>query len=232
MKYKIKTILLLVALAFVVRASIAQTVLEPYLGYSVDLGNKELFSQVNLGTHLALINKPRYKMLLSLQGSLPVFSHAAVDQAFSVNPNLPLSTTAKRKSAAYAFSLALSHRFRLKGDNKNAFFGIVHFGAAEHSVKVRYVDYDKEQYTVLNSKTNYKKFGVFFGAGLHYERNLTDGRFFVQLIANTPLLNLSMSDQSLITNKYNYTALAPIGFNVGYSFDIGKKKTNVEKSNK
>ncbi len=200
----------------------AQTAVEPYAGYSVDLYNREHFSQINTGIQLAFINKPVYKMLVSLQGSFPLFPHAGTDAAFTADPGLSLSSFAKRKSGAHALSMALSHRFRMGDRNKkNSFSAVLNFGLAEHRIRVRYYGYDKKNYTVLNPHIDYKEIGVFFSAGVHYDRKFNDGRLFAQLTAGTPLL--------VKWNNYYYRSLAPLSLNIGYGFDIEKKNARASK---
>lgn len=219
MRYNLKTLSALSVLTALLYSGqlTAQITVEPYLGYSVDVHNREHFSQVNTGVYLGFINQPSYKMLVSFQGSFPVFPHTGADNAFTPDPGLPLNSIARRKTSAQALSVALSHRFRIGGRyKKNAFSAVLNFGVASHNIRVRYYDYDKENYTVLNPHIHHKKGGVFFGAGVHYDHKFKDGRLFAQFMAGSPLL--------IKWNQYYYKTLAPLSLNIGYGFDMNIKK--------
>ncbi len=223
--FKALTVLWLMAAILYNGRTAAQIALEPYIGYSIDTDNREHFSQINTGVQLAVINKPVYKMLVGIQGNFPLFPFAGTDQAFALNPDLPLTSIAKRKTSAQALSLLLSHRWKIGNRYKlNGFSAVLHVGIAEHTIRVRYYGYDKDHYTVLNPQTVQKHGGVFLGAGIHYDRKFYNSRLFAQLTINSPLLTR--------LDKHDYKTLTPLSLNVGYGFDIGKKKSGKQDSGK
>lgn len=196
--------------------SVGQTVVEPYVGYSIDLNNRETLTQVQPGVQVALVHKPFYKLLVSLQAGFPANAHKGADNAYASNPALPLQSLTERKTSARSFGLSLGNRFRVaQWRKRNALSALVSFGLAEHQINVRYLDRNSG-YTILNPHRNYERVGMFFGIGTQYDRQMGKGRLFTQLTVSSPLF--------VKWDKYHYKTMAPLAINVGYGFDIKKRK--------
>ncbi len=195
----------------------AQTI-EPYIGYAIDLNNKEHFGLSNLGIQYAMVDQPYYKLFLGVSGSISIPSNRGVASAFSPNTNLALMQTAQRRTNASILSLSLVNRFRVAAWQKNVVSAVVGAGLALHKIKVRHSGYDKENYSILNPHRNYSQGGIFGLVGTQYDRSVRNGRLFVQVTACTSLLTK--------WDEYYYQSLAPLSLNIGYGFDLTKSKSN------
>lgn len=196
----------------------AQNTIEPYMGYSIDLGNERTLSQVNIGLQYPVITHRVYQMLIGVRGGFPLNKHSRNDAAYTSEPSLPLSVTIGYEAKWYSCAISLGHRFRLiSWADKNTISSFVNAGVAYQSISVNHDGYNKDEYTVLNPHRSLKKAGVFIGGGIQYRRELGMGAIFLQPEVSSPPLVESL-------NNYNYKLPVPFAISIGYT--VGFKKRN------
>jgi len=195
----------------------AQNAIEPYIGYSIDLAGKQPLSQVNIGLQYPVIKHKVYQMLLRVQGGLPLSEHSGNDVAYTSDPMLPLDMTTGYTVKWYSAAFIIGNRFRLiSWADKNTISPFVNAGFVYHKIGVRYDDYDKEKYAVLDPHRSLKKIGLCIGAGIRYKRDLGNGAVFVQAeFLSSPAV------ESI--NNYNYKLPVPLSVNIGYVVEFKKK---------
>lgn len=196
----------------------AQTSIEPFVGYSIDVVNKESFSQANIGLQYAVLKKRAYQMLIGAQAGLPVSKHQGEDVAYTFDPALALSSVVPYKSKFYSYSFYLRHRFRIiSWADKNAISLFVNAGLVYQHIAVSHSGYDKEKYSILNPHRDLKKFGLNFGGGIQYKRKLRRGEIFLQTEAfSSPLVKS--------VNNYHYKLPVPLALNIGYIIDLKNRE--------
>lgn len=200
----------LLALLFVLPVlSYAQNIIEPYVGYSIDMANKPSFGQANIGLQYPVINHRVYQMLIRVQGALPLSNHSGIDAAYTSNPSLPLNITAAYKAKWYSAAFIIGNRFKVIAWYKNSISPFVNAGIAYQKINTAYDNYNMEQYTVLNPHRDLKKIGLCIGGGIQYKRNLGTGAVFLQAeVLSSPLVDS--------VNNYSYKLPVPLSINFGY----------------
>ncbi|MFT3949024.1 MAG: hypothetical protein QM763_18815 [Agriterribacter sp.] len=195
----------------------SQNVIEPYIGYSADLANKPLFSQVNFGLQYPVINHRVYQLLIRVQGGLPLSKNSGNDVAYTPDPSLPLNITPQYKAKWYSAAFIIGNRFRLiSWADKNTISPFVNAGVIYQKIAVDYNSYDKEKYTVLNPHRSLKKIGPCIGGGIQYKRDVGNGAVFMQVeFLSSPVVD------SL--NNYNYKLPVPLLINIGYVVEFNKR---------
>lgn len=195
----------------------AQTALEPYLGYGIDVNNKEALSQVHIGLQFPLVNKPIYQLLVGLRAGLPASKHNGTDVGYAVNAALPLNSSADYQTRLSSYSLVAINRLKIfSWRKKNSLSGFAQVGVAQHRMRVKHDNYD-EAYTLLNPHQQLDKIGVVIGGGFQYKRQVSMGHLFLQLDACSP---------PIVERHKNYHYKLPtlLSLNAGYAFTFNKKK--------
>lgn len=195
----------------------AQTALEPYLGYSIDVNNKEALSQVHIGLQFPLINKPIYQLLVGLRAGLPASKHNGTDVGYTPDAALSLNSSADYQTKLSSYALVCMNRFKIfSWREKNSLSGFVQVGVAQHRMTVKHSAYN-EAYTLLNPHQTMDKMGVFIGGGFQYKRQMGTGHAFAQLDASSP---------PAVERRKNYHYKMPtlLGLQLGYAFTFNKKK--------
>lgn len=210
---------LIIALLFFAAVK-AQTYLEPYLGFQMDLNNtNHKFKQLNTGLQVSFKSKGTYEFALQAQYGLPITEKSAA-AAYTSSPSLPvMANAAKKIKPAYA-SFAVQNRIAVAGGKTaNTFYVVLGAGVAYQNIKVRY-SYDKTNYVVLNPDKTLAVTGTYMAGGFMYIHKLQQGRIFAALNFNTPALGA--------TTKYpsSFKFMAPASISAGYSIIINNKKND------
>lgn len=196
----------------------AQNTLEPYIGHSIDVRNTPSQVQVNTGLQYPVINRRVYQMLIGINGGLPLYRRTGNDIAYTPDPSLPLSAAAGYETRWYSCAVSLVHRFRLiSWADKNAISLFVKAGFAYQNISVRYDNYNKDKYTVLDPHRSLEKTGPFIGGGIQYKYALSKGSVFAQTEFSSPVLVKNLYN-------YNYKIPAPFAINIGYVAAFKKRK--------
>ncbi|HRO45636.1 hypothetical protein [Agriterribacter sp.] len=195
----------------------AQNNVEPYIGYGIDVNNKQPLSQVNIGLQYPVINQRIYQMLIGVNGGLPLNKHTGNDVAYTSDLSLPLSTGTGYETKWYSCAVSLGHRFRLiSWADKNIISPFVKAGLAYQNIAVRYDSYNMDKYTVLNPHRSLKKTGLFIAGGIQYKCELNKGYIFAQAEISSPPLVESL-------NNYTYELPGPFTINIGYVVEFKKR---------
>lgn len=193
---------------------LAQTYLEPFIGYQTDLNSND-FKQLNTGLQCSFKKSKRYEFILQLQKSWPL-AFTTSQAAFTPNPSLPVYINAKKDIRPGAMSMAIGHRIKVAGKaTANIFSVIVFTGGTYQHIKVNY-QYDKNNYSILNPDKTQQRVGLFLSGGAEYMRIIKSGRIFFQLNAATPPAGKKPDYPS----SFNF--MAPLAFNAGYAVLIKK----------
>ncbi|HVM86717.1 MAG TPA: hypothetical protein VMT76_00920 [Puia sp.] len=193
--------------------SLSQFYVEPFAGYQKDMNNYKS-SFFNSGVQ-AVFKMRKYELLLQLQKNFPG-SWNAVDSAFTLNTSLPLYAPAQKNISISFFSVAFGNRFRIVGKDTGACLVVkLYTGLMFQKISVKY-EYDKNDYTVLNPDQSQNADGIFVSAGLEYMWQFKKSRFFADLNFSTP-------PWENLRYPSSYNLMAPLSFNIGYSFMISKK---------
>lgn len=201
----------------------AQIYLEPILGGRVALGNTAYnFFQVNIGAQYTVSKSRYYEIILQAMLSMPIATKGT-NQAYTLNPALPLSTDVVKTIKPYTFSFSLGHRIILAGaESPNQFALLLYSGLVNENIVVSYA-YDKENYIILNPDKSQERISLFISAGLEYMHQLPKGRIFGQVTVATPPFGGSI--------KYpaTFTYISPLNLNIGYSIPLEKNKPKGKK---
>lgn len=193
----------------------AQTEIEPFIGYNIDLGNRGSFKQANIGLQYPFLKKRAYQMVIGAQIGLPVNKRRGEDVAYTFDPSLTLNNNVPYKSRLYSYGFYLQHRFRIiSWSEKNTISLFVNGGIIYHNLAVSHSSYDKEKYSILNPHRDLKKFGLNVGAGIQYKRKFNKGVFFLQSNVFSP--------PAVKSNNYNYELPSPLAMHVGYIVEFKK----------
>ena len=212
-----KIISVLITINLFVGCSIAQSFIEPVIGYQIDLNNDNRFKQITSALQLSLKQNRRFELLFQLQKTWPN-RVSGNDSSFTLNPALPLYANAGKTIRASAMSITTGVRISLLGvKTKNIFSFIVYTGINFQRFAVRY-QYDKNNYTILNPDKTLNTAGFFLSGGIEYLRLLKNGRLFFQLSVATPPARKDFNYPS------SFVFMAPLSFNTGYSIPIKKQK--------
>ena len=191
----------------------AQIYVEPIIGFQSDIGNKAGFKQINSGVQFGFKLSRGYELVLRIQESWGLPYHST-DSSFSLNPALPLYTSANKTIHSGVLYFSADHRFALNRNNKKHLFSILlHTGISAQKLTVDY-QYDKNNYIILNPDKTQKLTGVFIGTGFEYMRLFRDSRLFLQLtLDGAPSGNMSQYPSS-------FSFMTPLAINAGYSILI------------
>ncbi|MFT3702962.1 MAG: hypothetical protein QM802_11350 [Agriterribacter sp.] len=195
----------------------AQNGLEPFIGYGIDVNNKQPLSQFNVGLQIPIIKKPIYQMLIGVRGSVPVNSHTGTDAAYTYDQALPLSITTRYKTKFYSAAITLTNRFKVVSwARKNTVSAFVNVGFGRLSIQARHDNYDMDKYTVLNPHSSLAVENLLAGAGIQYKRKLNTGYFFVQGEVVAPPFDKH-------PDNYNFKTPVPLSINLGYGIVFKKR---------
>lgn len=194
----------------------AQTYLEPILGSRIGLNNAAYkFFQLNIGAQYTMRKSKYYEIILQAMLSMPIAKNG-LDQAYTLNPALPLSINVMKTIKPYTFSISLGHRIILAGAKRtNQFAILLYAGLVNENMAVNY-DNDKENYIILNPDKSQKRLSLFINAGLEFIHQLPKGKIFWQVTISTPPFGGSI--------KYPATFgyITPLCLNIGYSIPLRK----------
>ena len=195
----------------------SQNTIEPYIGYAIDLANKQPFSQVYIGLQYPVIKDRIYQMLIRIQSGLPLNKHAGNDVAYTADPAMPLSVITDYKTQWYSGAFIIGNRFRLLSwADKNTLSPFINAGVIYQKIAVEHGGYDREKYTVLNPHKSLRKFGLCIGTGVQYKRDIGRGSLFLQAeFLSSPVVD------SL--NNYSFKLPVPLAVNIGYVVEFKKR---------
>ena len=208
--FSMRWILLIFIAAFCIPApATGQVYLEPFAGYQKDLNNPG-FHLLNTGLQLAYKKGRHYELIFQLQKSWPG-ARRSNDSSFTLNPALPLYTTAAKKISPAAYTAGVGHRLKILGrKTNNSVFVKIYTGVVYQHLAVDY-QYDRTNYTILNPDKTLNGAGLFLSGGLEYMRQLGAGRLLAELNFSTPPLTGKRS------YPYSFNFMAPFSINIGYS---------------
>ncbi len=193
----------------------AQVYIEPFIGYQIDLTSND-FKQVNTGLQCSFKKSKGYEFVLHLQESWAI-PFIASDSSFTTNPALPVYASAKKTIQPKATSFSVGHRFVVAGKKTANIFSILfNTGITYQNIKVSY-QYDKSNYTILNSDKTQSRLGFYISGGAEYMRLLTSGRIFFQLNVATPPFGKKVKYPS------SFYFMAPLAINIGYAVAFKNK---------
>ena len=208
---KIFSLILIVVLLPAI--SFCQFYLEPFLGYQKDMNNFKT-NLLNTGIQFAYKIK-KYEILFQLQKDWPGIRHG-VDSSFTLNTSLPLYSPASKEISISSFACAIGNRVKMIGKNLGSCLFIkLYTGVMIEKANITY-SYDKSNYTILNPDQTQDVTGFFVSIGLEYMWQFSNGRIFCDLNFSTP-------PWAKLNYPSSYNLLAPVSFNVGYSFQVSKK---------
>lgn len=195
----------------------SQDALEPYIGCSIDLADKQSFGQLNIGLQYPVISDRVYQMLIRVQAGIPLNRQTGNDVAYTSDPLLPLNVATGYKAGWYSAGFIIGNRFRLiSWADKNTISPFVNAGIIYQKIAVSYDNYDREKYTVLNPHRSLKKTRLCIGSGIQYKRDLGNGAVFLQTeFLFSPVVNH--------LNNYNYQLPVPLSINAGYVIKFKKR---------
>ncbi|MBX3239006.1 MAG: hypothetical protein KIT80_09510 [Chitinophagaceae bacterium] len=198
----------------------AQVAIEPYIGYSIDLNNKDKLSLFNAGLQVPVINKPFYQMLVMAEGGFPLDSGTGESTAYTPNPLLPLTAKVESRTKLNARTFGLLHRWKpVEWGSGNSLSVFIKLAFTNQHIKVVYKEFNEVNYTIFNPRSTLNYSGLIGGGGIQFNRVLGAGTFFAQLNAAYPLLEPR-------EKNYHFKLIVPLSINTGYAINLTKKKTN------
>lgn len=212
-----RNILLYLLLFIFCKTSIAQTYLEPIVGYAADAREKQNLSMINTGLQVSLAKKSGFEFSMGVIHGFGIKRNGS-DSSFTLNPSLPVYSNAAKTVQAEFSGIFTNYRFKLfkTGINQYINFNFI-TGIRLQRVLVNY-RLSHPDYIVLNPETNYKRFGLYVGAGLEYVYVLENGRIIFQ----SNILNPSVRRRKEKINSFNQHV--PLNFNIMYSIKLKNKQ--------
>jgi hypothetical protein len=189
----------------------AQIFIEPLAGYGIDLMNKPELKQINTSVQLAF-RKKRSELFVFVQKTWPG-GYSSYDSSFTVNPSLPLYTSARKKVSPNSLSLGFGYRGTLVGRQTKPHLSLLLFTALSYQKIAITYNYDKSNYTILNPDKTQKTTSLIGGIGLQYSLPVKKGQLFLQAVVTSPPATKIKYPSSFL---YSTT----LSFDVGYSFQL------------
>jgi hypothetical protein len=204
------------AALFVCNYSLAQLYLEPFTGIAFDISNKQTFKYTTTGLQLSVPVKSNVEFALGFTKGFG-FAKKSIDSSFTLNNSLPLYEPADKKIKPALYSIFLNSKLPLIKNNKGGLYLDFLIGYSGQRISVNY-NYNQKEYVILNPESSISGFGFFTGGGLEYLFNLRTGRLFIQ----TNLISKPFTGKSSAFNSFTYAV--PFSLNIGYSYNLMKKK--------
>lgn len=200
-------------------------------------GNGQSFISLSTGIS-ANINKPNqsfYHIPLSLQWKpfpkennpffvefdygIPFIAKSS-GNAYTLNPSLPAEVNLEEAICPNIFTVSIGFRIFLYANKKNGSFylNLLPFGISNQNFKVRYKNYDKENYEVLNPDVSKDLTGAVASIAAVYNFHKRNPDMMIMLHLQSPAAHRK-GDYPL-----SYKSVAPLQLTFGYNFYYNKGK--------
>jgi hypothetical protein len=155
-----------------------------------------------------------------------VFPAKGFGNAYTLNPSMPEEVSLQKNICASLFTFSLGFRIHLYTNRKNNTFylNLLPVAISVQHFKVRYNNYDKENYEVMNSDVNTDATGFVGSLAAVYNFHNGQQRQFLMFHIQTPPGFAKRDDYPL-----SYKSIAPLQLTFGYHFYYNKQKENNEK---
>lgn len=219
---KIKLSFLLVFIIFLASSSNvqAQSFLSFSTGISKDLNNENHnFYHIPVTIQWKPFPRKRSPLYFDLDYNIP-FIVKSTGHAYTLNPSLPQEVTLRETIRASVFTASMGFRIHIFTDKQNNSFylNLIPFGVNYQNFKVRYKNFDKENYEILNADDNLNRGGLVTSMEAEYNFHKTKQDMVLRLHIQTPPLN-STGDYPL-----SYRFIAPLQLTFGYNLFYNNRK--------
>ncbi|MGC4035668.1 MAG: hypothetical protein QM764_06875 [Chitinophagaceae bacterium] len=159
--------------------------------------------------------------LVKLDYFIP-FQTSAFDQAYTANTNLPSEIQVQKTYRANMYNLSAGaripvHRYK---DNYNFYVDALLGFVSHQNIKVRYDDYDKGNYEILNQDFSLRKTSISLSIGAVYKYTLPNRDHLLFMFhLQSPLL----ASDNIHGYDLSYTFVTPLQLMFGYNLVYNKK---------
>lgn len=200
-------------------ATNAQSYLSISTGISTDVNqNRKSFYHIPVSFQWKPFPEKNVPLLLELNYGIPLTTKGS-GNAFTLSSSLPEKVTLTEKIDPYIFTINLGFQIHLFTTKKNNTLCLDLFplGICNQNFKIKYKNYDKENYEVLNPDLSRNSGGFEMSMATVYNFHKNQDMMF-KLHIQTPTF----------TQKDNYPSayrsIAPLQLTFGYSFYYKKRK--------
>lgn len=220
MKIKLPILfVLIIFLAFTSEVQ-AQSFLSFSTGISKDLNNENHnFYYIPVTIQWKPFPRKRSPLFFDLDYNIP-FIVKSTGHAYTLNPSLSQEVTLRETIRASMFTVSMGFRIHIFTDKQNNSFylKLIPFGLSFQNFKVKYKNFDKENYEILNADDNLNSGGLTASMEAEYNFHKTKQDMVLRLHIQTPPLN-STGDYPL-----SYRFIAPLQLTFGYNLFYNKRK--------
>ncbi|HTB51921.1 MAG TPA: hypothetical protein VK718_04030 [Ferruginibacter sp.] len=203
----------------------AQSYLSLSTGISKDVNSN--YNETFYHIPLTLQWKPFYShynpLFFEVNYALPISGNETAT-AYTLNPSLPPAVNLQEQVRPYVFTASIGMDWRIYTDRARKDVLYLNFltGVCNQTFTVKYKNYDKTNYEVLNPDVNSDLTNIVAIGEIVYKFH---NNMIAMFRAQTPLLNEYNGPYTL-----SYKDVAPLQLTFGYSFYYNKSKTDIKKS--
>lgn len=198
----------------------AQSFLSLSSGISKDLNNvNHNFYHIPFTLKWKPSARKRAPLFFEFDYDIP-FTAKSTGDAYTLNPSLPEKVRLQENIRASVFTASMGFRIHIFTNKRNNSFylNVLPFGISFQHFKVRYRNFDKENYEILNPDDNLNRGGLVSSMEAAYYFHKTKQDMVLRLHLQTPPLR-STGDYPL-----SYKFIAPLQLTFGYNFYYNKRK--------
>ena len=196
---------------FISNIAVAQSSITFATGGSIDLNNTKPFYHIPVSLQWMPFHAPQNPLMIEVDYYIP-FKRTGIGMAYSANPSLPQQMKLQETINVPMFAISTGASFYLfTTKQESKFFLNLLLGYCNQNFKVRYVNYDKANYEVLDPDVKKNKSSFVFSFAGVYNFHLPQRDLQLKLNLQTPLL-LSIGRYPL-----SYKFVAPLSLTFGYN---------------
>jgi hypothetical protein len=184
-------------------------------GIAIDINNEQAFKQLPLSIQWITGRSKKHSLIIKADIAIP-FGHTSYDSAYTLTPGLPAAIATEKNIKNKWGTLSLGGRFyiNLKNKSQQFFADIFPIGFGWQTFIVKYKNFDKMNYEVINPDVDKSKASFCSSMGAGFSRN----NFVVQLHVQTPIY----ASRGRYDRSFNFSA--PLQLTAGYIFNLRKSK--------
>ncbi len=218
MIFKKATPILVLLFAIIFQKASSQSFIALSSGISTDLNNKKTFYHVPVIFRI----EPFQRSGFFIEGNYSIpFSRRSAADAYTAKPSLPGHVVLIETIRPYLYTLSFGGEIHLytNKENKNSIYLNLSAGICSQGFKVKYKNYDKENYEVLNPDVNTDSSGLVYSIGCVYNFHQPKNDFFLMVNLQTPPLIVALNRYAM-----TYKMIAPLQITFGYKLIYNKRK--------
>lgn len=212
--------LLCISLFFLIQFSLsAQSRFGVSTGFALDINNQGRFKHIPLSIQWLAGEPDRGQFMVHIEGNIPLI-HKSSDSAYTLQAGLAPAIAVPKEIRSNVFYVAMGYRFYFfPNAETKVFLDVLPIGYSVQRFRVRYKNYNDNQYEILNPDVNLRSSGLTAGIGLGYE----SGPWFARAQVVSPNLELS-NNNTKYELSYNRASL--------FHITVGRFLSSVTKKKK